>query len=335
MNVLLSNKRVLIGLVFGLVLSGWFWLNDDSADELREMTSESINSEFIKTEVGYWVDVIDTVGGFEAYKLFGQTFATEDDHYQHTQAHVFGESLYKAMGVDGVAVCDSNFGFGCYHSFFGWALLDNGLGIINRLDEACIEVYGTKGLGCQHGIGHGVIAELGYDQLESALEACATLTWKEPIGGCSSGVYMEYNFFTMGDSSMRSVEEGGPHYPCSDLLAKFQPGCYFEQPAWWMAYTSKDFVYVGERCAEVADLVNRRACYRGTGNAAAGSLLYDIPKIQAACADMNDAEGAMLCTEGATWIIAAQPEFKDVWMQLCEPLDGSYRERCIESRNFI
>jgi hypothetical protein len=283
----------------------------------------------------FWKQVIKQVGGVEAYKLFGEKNDKKTINVVHDLAHSFGEALYKTEGIDGVTVCDSNYAFGCYHSFFGWALIDNGIDIISDLDAACISVYGEKGLGCQHGIGHGVIAELGSDNLSEALDACSTLNWQGPVGGCSSGVFMEYNLSTMGTAAVREYNPELIYYPCTEVADRYTQACYFEQPSWWLQHVNMDYKVVGEFCAGVADTVDREMCYRGTGNVASGMSGFDIPTVIAACDKMTTTEGVTLCTEGAVWVFSGEKDIGDTWQQLCEPLEKAGKESCLANKVFI
>lgn len=329
-----ANTKILIPLILAAVsigvLGAYFSVENKSAPDASLALSKD-NEQVLE----YWLDVIKEEGGKSAYEKFATTYQTLRNGAQHEKAHIFGEALYKVEGVPGVAVCDSRFAFGCYHSFFGWALIDKGLDTIKELDQACIDVYGRKGLGCQHGIGHGVITELGYDKLGESLSACMQLDWQEPIGGCTSGVFMEFNFATMDQGEIRQPENKGEYYPCTEVEKRFSQACYFEQPAWWSARSDKDFVLVGKRCEAVADITNREACYRGAGNVIAGMTEYSLEEIAAACRLMPNLEGEVLCIEGATWITSAQPEFKDTWRTLCDPYEGEYHERCVRSHDFI
>ncbi|MEX0917808.1 MAG: hypothetical protein WDZ93_01495 [Candidatus Paceibacterota bacterium] len=283
----------------------------------------------------FWAAAVAEKGGRKAYMWFGEVYSHLSEVQQHSYAHVFGEALYKTEGIPGVAVCDSGYGFGCYHSFFGRALIENGLSILSELDQACIDAYGPKGLGCQHGIGHGVIAELGYDELNKSLEACMRLNWQGPIGGCTSGVFMEYNFATMQQADMRQPGEWGMHHPCTEVDDRYIEACYFEQPAWWSALNGQDYAAVGDLCSEIEDQKGREACYRGAGNVIAGLQEYDVDEMLAACGTMPDREGEMLCIEGAVWIVSNQPAFKDEWERLCDSLDGEYHRRCLMSHDLI
>lgn len=300
---------------------------------MGEKTGVGLDSD--SEETRYWIDVIQDVGGVAAYQHFDEKYANKEINFTHDLAHSFGEALYKVEGIDGVSVCDSNHGFGCYHSFFGWALLDNGLDVITDLDEACIAVYGEKGLGCQHGIGHGVLAELGSENLRDSLEACSTLNWQGPVGGCTSGVFMEYNFSSMGTRHLRDYVPGETHFPCTDVPEKYRQACYFEQPAWWVQIVNQDYGAVGKFCAEVEDENQREMCYRGAGNVAVGSSAYDIDFVIESCHQMPDQTGISHCIQGAAWIISAQKELGDIWQPLCDSLVGEEKEICFNNISFI
>ena len=338
------KRRLRIGIValgctvIGIIAAGAALLSDSTfftrtddiaAEQIKYLPSTD------PAVATFWADTVATQGGTAAYALFGDVYAYLGEAQQHTYAHVFGEALYKEEGIPGVAVCDARYGFGCYHSFFGWALVDNGLSILKDLDEACIAAYGPKGLGCQHGIGHGIIAELGYDELDRSLEACMLLDWQGPIGGCTSGVFMEYNFATMQQSATREPDERGMFYPCTAVGDRFREACYFELPAWWGALNDNDYEAVGALCGQVTQTAYREACYRGAGNIIAGLQEYDLPQILAACELMPDREGVMLCTEGAVWIVSNQPQFRDTWRSLCDSMEGEYYDRCIMSHDLI
>lgn len=326
---------IVAGVVAGVCAAGAAYVLYAASDS--RFTEEPVPGPEAGTEtlLSYWNEAVREYGGKEAYQRFADAYGALDVQRQHALAHVFGEALYKQEGISGVAVCDSNYSFGCYHAFFGWALADQGLSILEELDQECIKEYGRKGLGCQHGIGHGVIAELGYDKLAESLEACMRLDWQDPIGGCTSGVFMEFNFNTMQQWGTRQLDERGEHYPCTEVPDRFTQACYFEQPAWWSMREGDDYAHVGALCEEVTDAADREACYRGTGNVIAGLTKYNIEEMQAACGEMPDSEGEFLCIEGATWIVSNQEQFKDVWQQLCEPYSGQRYKQCMGSHDLI
>ena len=320
----------MLAVIFG-VSAGVIFVFDNDFFSSNDIYEEFVNSD----ESVFWMERIREKGGQKAYKDFAQIYLDLPNTKQHEKAHIFGEALYKTEGISGIVVCDSNYGFCCYHSFFGWALSENGLEIMDKLDKACIETYGNKGLGCQHGIGHGVLVELGRDNLGQALEECGELNWKGPIGGCSSGVFMEYNFRTIDQGARRPLSEEGEYFPCDVVARKFKEACYFEQPAWWAAQYLNDYSVVGRFCDELTELSHSQACFRGIGNVIAGNNGYNIPEISNQCANMPDFETELLCIEGATWIVSNQQEYENTWRQLCEPYEGEYLERCLGSYYFI
>src|SRR6185436_4304211 len=147
---------------------------------------------------------IKDLGPAKAYEIFKQDVTKiTSPGSQHLLAHVMGTELYTELGLEGLSVCDDSFAFGCYHSFLGTAINQEGLGILNTVDQICNEKKSDAKSGCQHGIGHGIIGYLGYDQAQllEALKYCEQLTYFGPLAGCGSGVFMEYNLKTMADPS--------------------------------------------------------------------------------------------------------------------------------------
>lgn len=285
-------------------------------------------------EKEYWMQQISDKGGLAAYKYFSSLYSKAPSEIQHTHAHVFGEALYKVEGIDGIAVCDSNFSFGCFHSFFGWAMITKGTGIVKELDAACVSVYGIKGLGCPHGIGHGVMVEIGNDNLDTALNLCSELSWQEPIGGCTSGVFMEYNQNTMGDGNPRQ-KNADWHYPCNVIDSRFTPACYFEQTTWWSGLTEGDFNLIGKLCSEVESTAGQEACFRGAGHTSASRFDFDFDKMKNTCSLMPDQDSELLCIEGATWLTSWEPRFQNTWQQMCDGFTGESHQQCLDSKNFI
>ena len=96
----------------------------------------------------------------------------------------FGDALYHTTSLKGIHICDSKFGFGCYHSFLEEAITDKGLSAINDLDNECSKQF-SKGGSCQHGIGHGILSYLGDDKLSQALTLCTTLKSKKTFSHIS------------------------------------------------------------------------------------------------------------------------------------------------------
>ncbi|HVU75502.1 MAG TPA: hypothetical protein VHD38_01525 [Candidatus Paceibacterota bacterium] len=223
----------------------------------------------------FWKGRIEAVGASDAYAEFAQSVSTLSPAKQHENAHTFGGALFDAEGTAGLATCDARFSYGCFHEFLGRAIASLGMGIVDSLNQGCVDALGGNALSCQHGIGHGVQAALGYDEsaLKKALRICENLPYNDPIGGCYGGVFMEYNMQTMLGEQARTRPEkpGDPLYPCDVLSAAYLPACAFWSPQWWINLQHQagaptvDTKAIGSLCDSFTDAHQVRACYEGLG----------------------------------------------------------------------
>lgn len=326
------RRQALLIIAF-LFLISFLFLREQVSKEF--FPSEKQLEGRVSREKSFWAERIAAVGAEQAYEEFKAAFGEDNFGVQHKMAHIFGELLYEKIGFDGVAVCDNVFSFGCYHGFFGLAIAGSGKGVIKELDQACIRKWGVKGTGCQHGIGHGLLAQLGPGGLLEALEACSTLTWKRPIGGCSGGVFMEYNYRTMEDPTkvkIRELEPDDPHSPCSSLPAKFLQACYYSQADWWEKVYTADYAKIGVLCEGLSGPRLREACYQGLGNTIAPSTDFDVEESIVACDKMPTANGRILCRSGVSWSFWAQPEYRSLSVKICKGL-AEAEKYCVQKSN--
>ncbi len=280
----------------------------------------------------YWSREITEIGPEAAYQKFIKS-ATDDavDVDSHTQAHVFGEALYETGGLEAVRFCDHSFAFGCFHSFFGSAVHQSGIEVLKKFDQVCIDKYNSKNLPCQHGIGHGVMVYTGYENLVEALDLCRAISW-QPTGGCSSGVFMEYNFHIMdaaeGQDFLRPPTEN-LYEPCDSLPTEYQPSCYYEQVEWWQNTMNSDWLKINRLCEALSDnQENFNACYSAVGHYVAASNNYDAGLVGQICSTMPTAETVALCSEGALWLIIAEPGKVSDAYNLCSELELPYNKQC-------
>ena len=325
----------------GIVLLGIICLFFLSTISFLKSQPEAISDDRVSgSELGtlrdFWKETIEEKGGAEAYRLFLESTPANDIADTHTQAHVFGEALYTVSGIDGVAHCDSSFEFGCYHSFFGSAIYTEGIQALSLFDEACASAYAGENLPCQHGIGHGLRVYTGYEKLKDALVLCEEISW-QPIGGCSSGVFMEYNFHTMesvgsGGYYVRPLESD-PYEPCSTVSQKHKQACYFDQVQWWLSIYSRDYSRVAELCDGLkGDFQFYDACVRGIGNYLAADVDLEPTKIHQKCNEaMYDDVSNALCHEGASWLVRGDGSGVADALLVCEGLVGDFRSDCIGS----
>ncbi len=336
---MITRKQIfvsaLITVVSVAVLTGvWFAKQQSGAEENKEVysaTAGALREIKEKSKLRIAED-----GADEAYALFMKE-VPETAIDPHSQIHAFGEALYEVLGLDGLQTCDTAYEFGCYHSFFGVAVNAEGIEVLPQFDEACRKKYGSQNLPCEHGIGHGLLVYTDYENMVKALELCETLS-KRPTGGCTSGVFMEYNFHTMNDVQdgeyIREVSEN-LYEPCDTLPERFQPSCYFEQIQWWENVFRGDYKYIGELCSVFEEgTANYTACYNGIGNYVSAFADFEYDGIVETCSDMPTEDARGLCHEGASWLVTAQEDPKGVPVQLCEALIEPHKTECFQKLQF-
>lgn len=283
----------------------------------------------------FWKLQIKAIGPEKAYTDF-LARAANDTLPPHEQAHAFGEALYNEEGLSGLGYCDSSFEFGCYHSFFGVAVAEKGIGVLPEFRDACQAKFGDYNLPCEHGIGHGVLVYTDYENLEEALRLCESISTL-PTGGCSSGVFMEYNFHTMDESTQGFLREKNANLyePCVGLAEKFQPSCYVEQVQWWQNLFNNDFKYIGVLCSQlVGTKESQEACFHGIGNYLAASVDLSVEKIIAGCTAMPNVEEQTLCHEGASWLVRGDgSEIKNA-EKICSALPEIYAFECLKKLQY-
>ena len=232
----------------------------------------------------YWSARIQSVGGPAAYAEFAKYVSHLDAGDQHVLAHTFGAALYATSGLGGITVCDSRFSYGCYHEFVGRAIAALGIGVVNQINASCMSIAGSNA--CQHGIGHGILASLGYaaGDLAKTISLCTKLPGGSFIDGCYAGSFMEYNMRTMiqlsGDE--RSVGTGGLLAPCTSYTGNPQLSCALLQPQWWGVILpglehiqgSPLFARMGELCSEYTGAAVVRKCFEGIGQMAGALADY-------------------------------------------------------------
>ncbi|GEM_PF-1151689 len=282
-------------------------------------------------------EMIGTRNGEAAYEWFKSTYGAFSQ--QHLLGHIFGEELYDTYGISGLPTCDSEFIFACYHGFLGKALSKEGLGAVEKLGKECDQKKQDR-LGCDHGIGHGVMSYLGDGKLVQALESCAKLSWKGLVGGCRGGVFMEYNFKNShipenGGLSIRALDEKNPFAPCDSLPERFRYACYYEQPDWWSHVYREDFIKVAKLCDSLKNEEFKDFCFIGTGRIIAQAKKYEVKDTIHVCKDMPGVRAEVLCRSGGFLSIIDYTHDRVHSLSMCEGLDVVQKSLCMSKANLF
>ncbi len=273
------------------------------------------------------------------YEYLKRFFSTYDISIQHQSAHVFGEVLFEQMGTAGIRVCDSDFAFGCFHSLFGKAIAALGIGVVSQLEQGCIEAYGPGGLGCVHGIGHGLGEYFGQQNIKKQLEICSKLSWKGTLFGCSDGVFMEYHFpsdvqAAQITTGVMPVAPGDEYDPCVTAGSLYERSCYFSLPTWWVDALKKDEVRMNALCGGLSDDDSKRFCFLGVGYAIAPVLDYDTQETQRRCDHMTGDDNQLLCRAGAAFAFFVNEQERPRASGMCEGL-GERVSECVQTSQLL
>lgn len=303
---------------------------------------ENLSGSSIASERAVWSTMMDKEGPESAYEKFKERYRRQDFGIQHIIAHVIGELIYQKKGLPGMVVCDSTFSFGCYHSFYGQALVSEGLSIIPVADKFCIDKFGPLGTGCQHGIGHGLMDFFGPEKLVLALEACSMTTQQKKLFGCTAGVFMEYNVPIVLSAENSKIEprvlnKKNPYAPCTEVPEKYQESCYHEMPQWWdkSKVFDKDYKKIGELCQAIVSSTSKESCFLGTGNVAAPSSNYVVADTISKCNQMPTTDSKVTCQSSASWSFFSSITYRSLSEQVCANLDDVTRQRCVKKSDLI
>lgn len=206
----------------------------------------------------------------------------------HLLGHVVGDILYKQQGLEGIKACTEDFRNACSHSVVIGLFFEKSEAALPEIAEACRRAPGGSGAYtmCFHGLGHGILAYVGYD-LPKAIELCEK-TGTEAYRNreyveCVGGTVMEiigggfHNQKLWAEQSKKYTKVDDPLYLCSsDFMpdvARSQCYVYLTPHLFQMAGgnlanpTPTDFKKAFRFCDHIprTQQENRSACYGGFG----------------------------------------------------------------------
>ncbi len=281
------------------------------------------------TEEG-WRQEIQRLGGKEAFNKLVEHNASLGVTEQHEQAHFFGGALYEVEHLEGLPVCDSQFSYGCYHEFLGRAVADKGTDYIVQIGESCAEAMEGSPFACLHGLGHGIVASLGYEleDLKASLATCDKLKNGTTLGGCVGGVFMEYNLRSMIGGIRVSDNLLAP---CDTIEPRFADACAHSMPQWWLNFTLhsmtsvEKFKHVGALCLALPH--GARSCFEGAGIMVALEAKFSPATTIEYCNVMAEGFNRLSCLSFAANTFFTNAE-RDLAPLVCEGLREEETKYC-------
>lgn len=281
-----------------------------------------------------FIHSIERLGAPRAYAAFSAAYGPEPFEIQHNAAHLFGEALYDVKRLKGIAACDQTFNFGCYHGFMSRAIAREGLLVVRELDRVCKSDTAAP-TACEHGIGHGILEFVGHAKLLPALDACKLTNQQDPVAGCTSGVFMEYNvpLETMEGGAVAVqarplVDTQKPFDICPDMPDQYRQSCYQELPQWWIQVLTTDIGEMGKICSTAETEVLRIVCYNGITKIVPSQGQYSPSTIITMCSSMpNDTERTR-CLVGASWGLVNNVGLVEEAAEVCAQVPAAEQYRC-------
>ena len=162
-----------------------------------------------------YLKLIEAIGISRAQDVLAKT--VRDDARHHTLNHISGAFIYAHFGSDGVGRCKTYFSGSCYHGFMVALVAERGVSDLPALKSVCRALPNkSEYMLCIHGIGHGLLAYVGYERLLETLPLCRALSSNaEELFECGYGVFMEntVGFFNVPPPG-RLYRADDPMYPC-------------------------------------------------------------------------------------------------------------------------
>ncbi len=308
-----------------LALGGYFWYAHMHQVQVAD-TPSRMRNEFIHS--------ISREGATRAYAAFSTTYGPEPFEIQHNAAHLFGEALYDVKRLQGIAACDQNFNFGCYHGFMSRAIAREGLTVVRELDAVCKSDTAAPPA-CEHGIGHGILEFVGHEKLLAALDACSMTNQHDPVAGCTSGVFMEYNVpletRESGAVSVHARPLVDAHKPfdiCPSMPEQFRRSCYQELPQWWIQVLTTDIGEMGRVCGTEPDESLRTTCYNGIAKIVPSQARYRSSVVISMCDAMPNSTERTRCLVGSSWGLIKNFGLAKEVGEVCMQVPATEQYRC-------
>lgn len=212
----------------------------------------------------------------------------------HDVVHALGEFATGYYGTPREALrqCKDTFLYGCYHGALKAYFGSRGRTKPSDVNGICAADLGRLlYFQCLHGLGHGVLANLGND-LFRALTYCDALRDDFEHQSCYGGVFMENIVLAIDQANGRAEgerAEARPYlrpddalYPCDVVAERYRSSCYLLQTSGMLIYNGRDFGKTALSC-DTAPAAYVVTCFESVGRDVSGDTLRDDTTTIAIC----------------------------------------------------
>ncbi len=220
----LTKKYGFIFILLLLLIVGGIYYYQKSGNDKLGTTEDLVDFEEQQQEIKDLREYAEANGVEAAYAKVKQQYGS-NQVAGHDYAHVIGRIAYEQKNVDGFAICDTEFGFGCYHGLLEALVRDKGPSGFDIARQGCNKLVASGQVAsCLHGLGHGVMGSAG--NIDKAIEQCKQFGDAERAY-CYDGSYMEYYTGVMEDYSKgtAAIDENDPWKFCLDQYSEAQNQC--------------------------------------------------------------------------------------------------------------
>ncbi len=277
---------VVIGLLgFNLLHKKDKGLDVNTYSEIKDLEGRHLTS--FKDLSDYFQDLANKKGARHAFEVL-RLAPLSPNIDMHLLGHAVGDILYKQEGLNGIKICNNDFRNACSHSIVTGLFFNKGEAALPEIAEACRQAPGGSGAYtmCFHGLGHGILAAVGYDMAKAAADCNKTGTANynyNEAPQCIGGMVMEiiggggHNRDLWAAQRKKYLKKENPLGLCSNSFISDQAHfmCYiYITPYLFEAVeanrgspTADDFKKSFPLCNKINinDKADRDACYGGFG----------------------------------------------------------------------
>ncbi len=248
----------------------------------------------------------------------------------HDMAHLVGQLLFKAYGLEGLKTCTPVFAFGCYHGLMEVAFDKNDAEHYQenllKAEKACSDMgtgFVTGSQSCIHGMGHGIITFRDHDT-KKALGDCDALdkNWQTY---CYDGIFMELSI----SAAPSFYKENDPLYPCDTLAENYQSACARSQSRIMRERFGLKTAEIARICSASTPTIKYH-CTDSLGYYVAQTNIDNPKKIVSGCEEIVNGDAQAQCKAAAAGELVFQNAvgWHENVLTICQSMNANYKTDC-------